>query len=188
MRKSARTRIGLLAQCRHVPALSLLACLLSYPSNLPAQGRIVAQEPVDIVIQAASSLSLRIGTTGGTIDRVTFTVTQLPGTGAVAGISSGADPVPVRASSTPTGATKILTADSSIPLNDGAGHTIPFTQISWTGTNRVPSGTFAGLLNQQIYAGTQSITNGTMSFSYANTVYVPSGTYNGRVTYTLSSP
>jgi hypothetical protein len=190
MRKSARTRIGLLAQCRHVvlPALSILGCLLSYPRDLPAQGRVVAQAPVDIVIQAASSLSLRIGTSGGAIDRVSFTVNQLPGSGSVPGVSSGANPVPVRASSTPGNATKILTADSSIPVNDGAGHTIPFTEISWTGTNGVPSGTFAGLPNQQIYAGTQSINNGTMSFSYANTVYVPSGTYSGRVTYTLSSP
>jgi hypothetical protein len=188
MRKCVRTRTGILARCRHVPALGLLACLLACPVDLSAQGRVVAQEPVDIVILAASRLNLRIGTTGGTIDRVTFTVTQLPGTGAVAGVSSGANPVPVRASSSPGNATKILTADSSIPLSDGAGHTISFTQISWTGTNRVPSGTFTGLPNQQIYAGTQSITNGTMSFSYANTIYVPSGSYNGRVTYTLSSP
>jgi hypothetical protein len=188
MRKSARTRTGILARCRRVPALGLLACLLCYPIDLHAQGRVVAQEPLDIVIQAASSLSLRIGTTGGTIDRVTFTATQLPGTGAVAGVSSGANPVPVRATSSPTSARKVLTADSSIALNDGAGHTIPFTQISWTGTNNVPSGTFAGSSSQQIFSTTTQINSGTMSFSYANTVYVPSGTYNARVTYTLSSP
>jgi len=188
MRKSARTRIRVLARCRHVPALGLLACVCFYPVDLSAQGRVVAQEPLDIVIQAANSLSLRIGTTGGTIDRVTFTVTQLPGTGAVAGVSSGANPVPVRATSTPTGARKILTADSSIPLNDGAGHTIPFTQISWAGTNNVPSGTFTGSPSQQIFSTTTQINNGTMSFSYANSVYVASGTYNARVTYTLSSP
>src|SRR5512139_3207663 len=99
MCKSARTRIRVLARCRHVPALGLLACLFACPVDLSAQGRVVAQEPLDIVILAASSLSLRIGTSGGTVDMVTFTVTQLPGTGAVAGVSSGANPVPVRATS-----------------------------------------------------------------------------------------
>jgi len=182
-------RISILARCRHVPALGLLMGLFCLPMDLYAQGRVVAQEPLDIVIMAASHLSLRIGTTGGTIDRVSFTVAQLPGSGAVAGVSSGAYPVPVRASSTPSGATKVLTADSSTPLNDGFGHTIPFTQISWTGAGGVPSGTFTGSSNQQIWTGTASLGSGaTMSFFYANTVYVPPGTYSGRVTYTLSSP
>jgi hypothetical protein len=185
---SRSARIGILARCRHVPALGLFLGLFCYPIALHAQGRVVAQEPVDIIIQVASQLNLRIGTSGSTIDRVSFTVSQLPGSGAVAGVSSGANPVPVRATSSPTSATKVLTANSSIPLNDGAGHTIPFTQISWTGANRVPSGTFTGSPSQQIYNGTQSISSGTMSFSYANTVYVPSGTYTARVTYTLSSP
>ena len=188
MRKSARTRIRVLARCRRVPALGLLACLLACPVDLSAQGRVVAQEPLDIVILAASRLNLRIGTSGSTIDVVSFTVNQLPGTGAVAGVSSGADPVPVRASSTPSGATKILTANSSTPLTS-AGNTIPFTQISWTGAGGVPSGTFTGSPSQQIWTGTQSLGAGAaMSFSYANTVYVSPGTYTGRVTYTLSSP
>jgi hypothetical protein len=187
MRKSTRTRRGLLARCRHVPALGFLACLLFYPIDLSAQGRVVAQEPLDIVILAATSLSLTIGTSGSTIDRVSFTVTQLPGLGAVAGVSSGANPVPVDARPIPGSATIILTADSSVPLNDGAGHTILFTQISWTGTGDIPTGTFTGSPSQQI-STTKGRMSGTMSFSYANTVYVPSGTYTGRVTYTLSSP
>jgi hypothetical protein len=186
MRKSGR--IGILARCRHLPAPGFLLCLCCFPTALYAQGRFVAEEPVDIVIQAASSLTLRIGTSGGTIDVVRFTVSQLPGTGAVPGVSSGQNPVPVRATSSPGGATKVLTADSSVPLRDGAGHTIPFTQISWTGAHNVPSGTFTGSSSQQIFSTTTQINNGTMSFSYANTIYVASGTYNARVTYTLSSP
>ncbi len=186
MRKSAS--IGILAQCRHVPALGLLMCFFCSPIALYAQGRVVAQEPVDIVIQAASSLDLQIGSPGSTIDTVSFTVTQLPGTGAVAGLSSGANPVPVRATSNPGNAAKVLIANSLTPLDDGAGHTIPFTQISWTGAGGVPSGTFTGSLSQQIFSTTHQLNNGTMSFLYANTVYVPSGTYTGTVTYTLSSP
>jgi hypothetical protein len=186
MRESGR--IGILARCRHLPALGFLLCLCCSPTALYAQGRVVAQEPLDIVIQAAGSLDLRIGTSGGTIDVVSFTVTQLPGSGPVPGVSSGQDPVPVRATSSPGNATKVLTADSSVPLNDGAGHTIPFTQISWVGANEVQSGTFTGASSQQILMTTSQVTQGTMSFSYANTVYVASGTYTGRVTYTLSSP
>jgi hypothetical protein len=185
MRKSAS--IGILAQCRHVPALGLLASLFFYPIDLYAQGRVVAQEPLDIVILAASQLNLRVGTAGGTIDRVSFTVSQVPGSGPVPGVSSGANPVPVVAWSWPLFAEKVLAADSSIPLNDGAGHTIPFTQINWAGSG-LPSGTFTGSPSQQILATFSWLVNGTMSFSYANTVYVPSGTYTGRVTYTLSSP
>ena len=185
MGKSAR--IGMFARCRHVPALGLLICLFSLPTGLYAQGRIVAQEPVDIIIQVASQLTLRIGSSGSTIDRVRFSVSQLPGSGPVAGVSSGTNPVPVRATSSPSSARKVLTADSSVSLSKGAD-TIPFTQISWVGTNNVPSGTFTGSSSQQIFSTTTQINSGTMSFSYANTVYVPPGTYNGRVTYTLSSP
>ena len=190
MRQSAR--IGMLARCRHVPAPGLLMSLLFFlvlPPDLYAQGRVVAEEPVDIVIQWAAVLYLRVGSTGATIDVVSFNVTQLPGSGPVPGSSSGPYPVPVQARSTgPGNAWKILTANSAVALNDGAGHPIPFTQISWTGAGGVPSGTFTGTPSQQIWTGTQPINNGTMSFSYANTVYVPSGTYTGQVTYTLSSP
>lgn len=178
----------MLARCRLVPALGLLACVCFYTADLSGQGRVVAQEPVDIVILAASGVNLRIGTSGATIDVVSFTVSQFPGSGSVPGVSSGANPVPVRATSTTGNATKILTADSSIPLNDGASHTIPFTEISWTGANEVPSGTFTGTPSQQILMTTSQVTQGTMSFTYANTIYVPPGTYTGRVTYTLSSP
>jgi hypothetical protein len=180
--------MSILARCRHLPALGFLLCLCCSPTALYAQGRVVAQEPVDIVIQAASSLYLRIGTSGGAIDVVSFTVTQLPGSGPIPGVSSGQNPVPVRATSSPGNATKLLTADSSVPLDDGAGDTIPFTQIRWTGAGGVPSGTFTGSPSQQIVWTTHQLNNGTMSFWYANTIYVASGTYTARVTYTLSSP
>jgi len=77
-----------------------------------AQGRIVAQEPVNIVIQSAQFLSLRVGSPGSNIDVVRFDVTGLPGSGPVPGVSSGQNPVPVRARAVQLSGQMILTADS----------------------------------------------------------------------------
>jgi hypothetical protein len=88
-----------------------------------------------------------------------------------------------------------LRATSPANLVNAAGDRIPFTQISWTssgngdsGAQPFPAGTFAG--------GTQTI--GTIArnqwaeschtFRYANSGFVASGTYTGRVVYTLSAP
>jgi hypothetical protein len=88
-----------------------------------------------------------------------------------------------------------LRATSPANLVNAAGDRIPFTQISWTssgngdsGAQPFPAGTFVG--------GTQTI--GTINrnqwaeschtFRYANAGFVASGTYTGRVTYTLSTP
>jgi hypothetical protein len=88
-----------------------------------------------------------------------------------------------------------LRATSPANLVNAAGDRIPFTQISWTssgnddsGAQPFPAGAFVG--------GTQTI--GTINrnqwaeschtFRYANAGFVASGTYTGRVTYTLSTP
>ena len=88
-----------------------------------------------------------------------------------------------------------LRATSPTNLINTAGDRIPFTQISWTssgngdsGAQPFPAGTFAG--------GTQTI--GTIArnqwaeschtFRYGNSGFVASGTYRGRVVYTLSAP
>jgi hypothetical protein len=80
-------------------------------------------------------------------------------------------------------------------LTSAAGDTIPMSQITWTssgngdtGAQPFPAGTFAG--------GTQTL--GTLlrntwneschSFSYGNDAIVAAGTYNARVTYTLTTP
>ncbi len=98
-----------------------------------------------------------------------------------------------RNTATTGGAT--LTATAPGNLVNGAGDTIPFTQIRWTssgngdtGAQPFPAGAFTG--------GTQTI--GTISrnqwaeschtFSYLNSSFVAAGTYNGRVVYTLTSP
>lgn len=94
-----------------------------------------------------------------------------------------------------SGGTATLGASSSTPLSNGAGGTIPFTQISWTssgngdtGAESIPGGTFTG--------GTQTLATfrgntwneSCHTFSYGNSMVPPAGTFTGRVTYTLSAP
>jgi hypothetical protein len=90
-----------------------------------------------------------------------------------------------------------LTANSSTALSNGAGGTIPFSQISWVssgngdGTNPqpFPSGTFTGGATQTI--GTiarNQWAESCMTFSYLNAGVRAAGTYTGTVTYTLTAP
>jgi len=168
--------------------LMLVLSLIILSAELAAQGRVVAQAPVDIRIQSQFSLSLRIGSPGGKIDVVRFSVSGLPGSGQVQGVSSGPNPVPVQAKARFLSGQMILTADSSTPLEDGAGNTIPFSEIGWVGTGGMPSGNFSSAADQVIMATSASNFKAAMSFYYSNILYVPSGVYTSRVTYTLSSP
>jgi len=171
-----------------------LALLFCYASAARAESSSSSGTPtvahLDFRITIPTILYLQVGTSGATLDLVTFTVANLPGTGPVAGTSSGANPVPVRvAALVGAAATATLRADSSTALTDGASHNIPFNQISWTATAPFTSNTFSGAANQQLDQFTgPGDHQGTYSFSYANANYYPTGTYNGAVTYTLSSP
>lgn len=93
-------------------------------------------------------------------------------------------------------ATALLQVTSPANLTSAGGDVIPFTQISWTTSalggdttpNVIPAGTFTG--------GTQTLTTipanryieNCHTFSYANADLRAAGTYDGRVTYTLSTP
>ncbi len=78
-------------------------------------------------------------------------------------------------------------------LSNGA-NTLPFTQISWTSTALgnpaadIPAGTFNGatLFLRNITSNTY--VENCHTFSYANTNLVAAGVYNGRATYTMTSP
>ena len=110
-----------------------LGALLCYVGSASAESSSVvggsASVRLDFAIDIPSVLFLQVGTAGATIDTVTFGVTDVPGTGAVAGTSSGANPVPVQVSGlVGAGATITLTADSLTPLADGANN-IPFDEI-----------------------------------------------------------
>ncbi len=95
---------------------------------------------------------------------------------------------------TPAGTgTGVLSVTSPANLTSGTS-TIPFSQISWTSTANgnttadIPAGAFNGgtLTLRNIAAGTW--VENCHTFSYANTSVVASGTYTGRVTYTLALP
>lgn len=98
--------------------------------------------------------------------------------------------------STATGAAATLTASSSAPLNNGAGNTIPFTQVTWvssgngdSGAQPFASGTFTGTASQSIGGiNRNQWAESCMSFSYLNSTVRASGTYTGTVTYTLTAP
>jgi len=171
-----------------------LALLFCYAGSAKAESSQSNGAPtsahLDFRITIPTILYLQVGTVGATVDRVTFAVVNLPGTGPVAGTSSGANPVPVRVAALVGAASTVtLRADSSTALNDGSGHTIPFDQISWTASGNFTGNTFSGTANQQLdqFTGPGNRT-GTYTFSYANANYYPTGTYDGTVTYTLSSP
>lgn len=157
-------------------------------SNLAVGGSATAR--LDFAITIPTILYLQIGTVGATIDVVSCTLADIPGTGAVAMTPNGANPVPVRVAALVGAAAAVrLLANSSTALSNGAGGNIPFDQISWAAGGAFSAGTFNNGAAQVLdaFAGSGNRT-GTYTFSYANANYYDTGTYTGRVTYTLSSP
>ena len=93
----------------------------------------------------------------------------------------------------PASATLRVTSPAS--LTNAAGDTIPFSQISWTvsapgsgNPNVIPAGTFNGATQTLATIPANTYIENCHTFSYANSAIRAAGTYNGRVTYTLSSP
>jgi len=86
--------------------------------------------------------------------------------------------------------TGFLTVDSSTPLSNGSGTTIPVSEISWTSSSgEIPSDTFAGTSSQQLASFTRSVrVTDRHTFSYKNRNIYDAGTYNGQVTYTWFAP
>lgn len=87
-----------------------------------------------------------------------------------------------------------LTVNSSTSLTNGSD-TIPFSEISWTVSapgsgvpNVIPAGTFNGGTQTLATVPGNTYLENCHTYSYANSAVHPAGTYNGRVTYTLSSP
>jgi hypothetical protein len=93
----------------------------------------------------------------------------------------------------PASATLSVTSPGN--LVNAAGDTIPFSQISWTVSapgsdvpNVIPAGTFNGGTQTLATVPANRHLENCHTYSYANSAVVAAGTYNGRVTYTLSSP
>ncbi len=80
-------------------------------------------------------------------------------------------------------------------LTDGAGDTIPFSQISWTssgiqdtGAEPFPAGSFSGPSVNVGSIGQNQWAESCWTFSYSNSAVHPAGTYTGTVLYTLTAP
>jgi hypothetical protein len=98
-----------------------------------------------------------------------------------------------------TGATTAaarVTATVPASLTNAAGATIPFSKIQWTssgngdtGTEVFPGGTFVSGGVQTVGSMASNTWNESCwSFTYLNNTVPASGTFTGRVLYTLSSP
>jgi hypothetical protein len=100
---------------------------------------------------------------------------------------------------TNNGNTTTASVTAAVPANltDGAGDTIPFSQISWTsggngdtGAEPFPAATFISGGGTQTVGSMKANTwnESCWTFSYANTVVPAAGTFTGTVTYTLTAP
>jgi hypothetical protein len=81
-------------------------------------------------------------------------------------------------------------------LTDGAGDSIPFSQISWTSSGNgdgttaqpFPAGSFSGTSVNVGSFGQNTWDESCWTFSFANSTVPPAGTYTGVVLYTLTAP
>jgi len=169
--------------------LLFMAGIASAESDMAVGGG-SAQARLDFQVSIPTILYLRVGSSGATVDVISFDVSDVPGSGEVQGSSSGANPVPVVARGfVPSGSTMTLVADSSTALQDSGKANIPFSEIRWDATGDFSSGRFNDTANQQLdqFTGSGS-RSGTYTFYYDNDTYYPASTYTGSVTYTLCSP
>ncbi|WP_372656994.1 hypothetical protein [Hydrogenophaga sp.] len=92
-------------------------------------------------------------------------------------------------------ASATLSVSSPASLVSTTGDSIPFTQISWTvaapgsaNPNVIPAGSFNGGSQTLASVAANTYIENCHSFEYANSSMQASGTYDGRVTYTMTSP
>lgn len=89
-----------------------------------------------------------------------------------------------------------LTVTSPVALVNAGGDTIPFNTVSWiSGGNSeavgttIASGTFVGGSAQTLLSVTRNTWfESCLKFNYSNLLFVPAGTFTGRVSYTLTAP
>jgi hypothetical protein len=169
--------------CFRYTLLLLLAGLAVCYAGLATAAEIILNNPRN------ESLSIRVG--GGNISTVTFDV---PAANTGNGIPiAGSQQIDIRlVIRAPASRPLIgfLSVDSSVPLSNGAGGSIPLTSISWTASDgSIPSGSFNGTSNQLLasFPSSARITD-THTFSFANDALYDPGTYNGQITYTWSAP
>lgn len=166
---------------------SLFTLILVTALTCPASAQAVRFR---VINAPPAMLLLSIGSSGSRIDRVSFRVQSRELGNGVA--IRGNPPVQIVVANRATPADSrlaVLTADSSIPLRNG-NHTVPLTVISWTARDGdIPGGRFDGSSSQYLmsFRNSQQFSD-QHEFFYDNTGVLEAGTYNGRVTYTLTMP
>jgi hypothetical protein len=118
-----------------------------------------------------------------------FTTCPTPATQVIVGASYRRS----NAANGPASATLRVTSPAN--LTSAGGDTIPVSQISWTvsapgsgNPNVIPAGTFNGATQTLASIPANTYIENCHTFVYANSAIRAAGTYNSRVTYTLSSP
>lgn len=184
MKRSKVVIVGLLAAISiFIPATNTI--FAESDNGNPAVARLNFQ------VRVAQVLHLRIGSPGATIDTVGFDVTDIP---EVQPTANGDLAPEVRVGAqVRDGAVVTLSADSSTAMIGAVtAANLPFTTISCNGTgafSSVSNLAFDGTANQTVWQSVgRGWSEGTFSYTYANSYNYPPDTFNGQVTYTLSTP
>ncbi len=166
-----------------------LAVQTAWAESQQRQGSGSLQARLNFSVTIPTILYLQVGSTGATVDTISFDVTTPVGT-PVEGYSSGTYPVPVRAAFlVPDKQHVDLSADSHIPLTNGTTN-ISFNHIDVMATGAVAGKNFNGQPSQQFdqFNKGSGDYRGLYRFFYDNAAAQPAGIYTGRVTFTLSLP
>ncbi len=135
-------------------------------------------------------ISLRIGSTGTTIDTVTFNLSPEEVGNNIAVTGTPSIEIEVIAQATPADSRlAVLTVDSETNLSNGTWQR-QFNQIDWVASDGdIPSGTFDTSTSQVLMSvfNSRKVTT-THTFKWKNTVVSAHGQFTGQVTYTVTMP
>lgn len=159
-------------------------------SSNAGTGTVSTTARVDFQVTIPRFVSLRIGS-NSSIDQITFAPTgaQIAAGTAVGGGGGdlGSGKVTVRIVG--NGGDISLAAASTTALSDGTT-TIPWTEISVANDNGAPAHPTVGSGSVPLTASAAGVVvvSGDWTYTFLNSAVLPSGTYNGRITYTASLP
>ncbi len=134
-----------------------------------------------------------LGAPTGQVDEVTFDFAAgvLPGDGTPI-VGTPEIPIAVLGYRGGRRARFTVTMNSSVPLVNGNGDPLPFSEISWTTRDGdIAGGTFNQGGAQTLFSMNIAFPRGRgvidyMTFRYDNDTVYPAGTYSGRVVYTIA--
>ncbi|MGI9341751.1 MAG: hypothetical protein ACR2QV_02810 [Gammaproteobacteria bacterium] len=183
---------------RQIPTILILCAIAAWlPSNADAVEIRINRTTPFVYIQVGHGDLRRRGLFGrpsNLIDEVSFTfpVGVQPGDGTPI-VGTPVIPVALLGLSAGNQTNFHVTVNSSAPLINEFGDSLPFSEIGWiTRDGDIPAGQFDESASQFLMSYTFAPTNrgrgviDYLTFSYANALIYPAGTYTGRVTYTVT--